>query len=79
MCDELYGDGQPFLLSSLKKNYKVSLNQEAEIPMLNRQALHAWKLSFTWKGHEISGEAPLPKDMRATLQQLRKRSQPNKR
>ena len=79
MCDELYGDGQPFLLSSLKKNYKVSLNQEAEIPMLNRQALHAWKLSFTWKGNEISGEATLPKDMRATLQQVRKRSQPSKR
>lgn len=75
MCDELYGDGQPFLLSSLKKNYKISIKQEEEIPMLNRQALHAWKLAFNWKGMKIACEAPMPKDIRATLQQLRKRVQ----
>lgn len=72
--DELYGDGKPVLLSSLKSKFKLSKNEEAERPLLNRVALHAYKLKFsdtTGKAFEL--EAPIPKDIRATLQQLEKR------
>jgi 23S rRNA pseudouridine955/2504/2580 synthase/23S rRNA pseudouridine1911/1915/1917 synthase len=72
-CDPLYGDGQPILLSSIKKNYKLSLKEEEEKPLLGRLALHASQLSFILPdGKHILLEAPLPKDLHATLQQLRK-------
>jgi 23S rRNA pseudouridine955/2504/2580 synthase/23S rRNA pseudouridine1911/1915/1917 synthase len=69
----LYGDGKPVFISSLKKNYKLSRDLEEERPMLNRLALHAWKLEFTdTDGNKHAFEAPLPKDLRALIQQLRK-------
>lgn len=72
-CDPVYGDGKPIYISSLKKNYKLSRAADEETPMLNRLALHAWKLSFTGAdGEQHSFEAPLPKDLRALLQQLKK-------
>src|SRR5664279_3016400 len=46
LCDPLYGDGKPFFVSSLKKNYKHSEFEE-EKPILGRLALHATKLSFS--------------------------------
>ncbi len=74
VCDILYGDGKPVLLSSIKHKFKLSKKEEEERPILNRLALHAWKLSFTDTGEkEIELEAPIPKDLRATLQQLEKR------
>lgn len=74
LCDELYGDGKPILLSSLKHKFKLSKNELEERPILNRLALHALSLRFTdTSGEMIKLEAPLPKDLRALLQQLRKR------
>lgn len=74
VCDAVYGDGKPVLVSSLKNKFKLSKNEEEEKPILNRLALHAFQLSFTnLDGNETALEAPLPKDMRATLQQLDKR------
>ncbi len=74
VCDNLYGDGKPVLVSSLKSKFKLSKNEEEERPILNRLALHAYQLSFTdIDGNIIELEAPLHKDMRATLQQLQKR------
>jgi 23S rRNA pseudouridine955/2504/2580 synthase/23S rRNA pseudouridine1911/1915/1917 synthase len=70
--DEWYGDGSPLLLSSIKKNFKISIAAEEERPILSRLALHAAELSFEWKNQPVQLIAPLPKDMRATLQQLRK-------
>jgi 23S rRNA pseudouridine1911/1915/1917 synthase len=68
-CDPLYGDGKPVFISSLKKNYKLSKALDEERPMLNRLALHAWKLEFTDSaGNKHAFEAPLPKD----LKQLKK-------
>lgn len=75
VCDELYGDNKPVYLSSLKKNFHLSKNEEAERPMLSRLALHSWKLKFLLNGQEYSLEAELPKDIRALLQQLRKSNQ----
>jgi 23S rRNA pseudouridine1911/1915/1917 synthase len=73
VCDPVYGDGKPIYISSLKKNYKLSKALEEETPMLNRLALHAWKLEFTGNDEvRHSFEAPLPKDLRALVQQLRK-------
>src|ERR1700761_3946099 len=73
VCDELYGDPKPVLLSSFKRNFKLSLHDEQERPLLARLALHSQRLSFTdAQGTAHILEAPLPKDMRALLQQLRK-------
>lgn len=72
-CDELYGDGKPILLSSIKKKYKLSKHDEEERPMLNRLALHSYRLKFTdADGQMIDLEAALPKDISALLQQLKK-------
>jgi len=74
VCDELYGDGKPILLSSLKHKFKLSKNELEERPILNRLALHALSLQFiNVNGEKIKLEAPLPKDLRVLLQQLRKR------
>lgn len=73
-CDDLYGDGKPILLSSLKHKFKLSKNELEERPILNRLALHALSLQFENTNNEIVRlEAPLPKDLKALLQQLRKR------
>lgn len=74
VCDELYGDGKPVFLSSLKKKFNLSKNEEEEKPMLNRLALHSFQLKFTLNNKEFDLEAPLSKDLRACLQQLRKNS-----
>jgi len=73
VCDELYGDGAPVLLSSIKRKFKLSKNELEERPILNRLALHSYQLNFTdAKGNKFELEAPLPKDLKALLQQLRK-------
>ncbi|MFM2145310.1 MAG: hypothetical protein RL732_146 [Bacteroidota bacterium] len=73
VCDPLYGDGQPLLLSTLKKKFKLSKQDETERPLLNRLALHAYRLVLPLPdGGQMAFEAPLPKDLQATLQQLRK-------
>jgi 23S rRNA pseudouridine955/2504/2580 synthase/23S rRNA pseudouridine1911/1915/1917 synthase len=73
VCDAMYGDGKPVYLSSLKNKFKLSKNVLEEKPLLNRLALHAFQLSIEdVNGVLITLEAPLHKDFRATLQQLRK-------
>lgn len=74
VCDNLYGDGKPILLSLLKHKFRLSKNELEERPILNRLALHALSLQFENINNEtIKLEAPLPKDLKALLQQLRKR------
>ncbi len=73
LCDPLYGDGQPFFLSSIKRKYNLSKSEEAERPLLARTALHAYRLQFSKRdGVVVSAEASLPKDMAAVVQQLSK-------
>ena len=74
VCDEVYGDGKPVFLSSLKKKFNLAKAEEAERPLLDRLALHSWKLKFSLYDQEYHLEAPLPKPFRALLQQLRKNS-----
>ena len=73
ICDVLYGDGKPVLLSSFKKKYKLSMKEEEERPLISRLGLHSSTLHFKdIHGTEHTIEAPLPKDMRALLNQLKK-------
>jgi 23S rRNA pseudouridine1911/1915/1917 synthase len=72
VCDELYGDAKPIFVSSLKKKYNLSKKEEIEKPILSRLALHSASLEFTLNDEAYSFEAPLPKDFKALLQQLRK-------
>jgi 23S rRNA pseudouridine1911/1915/1917 synthase len=73
VCDELYGDARPVLISSFKKNFRLSRSEEEERPILSRLALHAALLHFQdEQGAYHTFEAPLPRDMKAMLQQLRK-------
>jgi 23S rRNA pseudouridine955/2504/2580 synthase/23S rRNA pseudouridine1911/1915/1917 synthase len=72
-CDELYGDGKPVFISSIKrKKFNLSKDAEEERPILSRLALHASKLKFQLNNKTYELEAELPKDLRALLQQLRK-------
>lgn len=73
VCDPLYGNGEPVLLSSIKKKFNLSKKEEEERPLFSRLALHAERLQFTdIQKQEHLLEAALPKDIRAFLQQLRK-------
>ncbi|MBS1654791.1 MAG: RluA family pseudouridine synthase [Bacteroidetes bacterium] len=73
VCDEVYGDGNPVFISKLKSKFKLSKNEEEERPILKRLALHSYQLKFTdINGVRVELEAPLPKDLAATLKQLEK-------
>lgn len=72
VCDDIYGEGGPILLSSLKKNFKLSKQAEEERPLLSRLALHSHRLKFTLEGIDYDLEAEVPKDLRAVLKQLEK-------
>jgi RluA family pseudouridine synthase len=74
MVDPLYGKREAFLLSEIKgRRYNLGKEQE-ERPLLSRVPLHASHLAFNHPetGKRMEFEAPMPKDMRATLNQLRK-------
>jgi 23S rRNA pseudouridine955/2504/2580 synthase/23S rRNA pseudouridine1911/1915/1917 synthase len=74
VCDPMYGDGKPLFISQLKKNFKLAQSMDEERPILARLALHSAQLSFKGiSGEDINLEAPLPKDLRASLNQLGKK------
>lgn len=73
ICDPLYGDGESLFLSSFKKSYRSGRSDE-ERPLLGRLGLHALSISVL---HPVTNlpmtiEAGLPKDLKATLRQLRR-------
>ncbi len=69
--DDLYG-GKPFMLSSIKRNYRLSKEQE-EQPIMKRFALHARAIGFKLAdGSAINIEAPYPKDFDTMLKMLQK-------
>ena len=73
VCDPLYGDGKPVLLSSIKKKFKLSRHDEEERPMIGRLALHSHKLIFTDSGgKKMELTAEMPKEFRALMNQLKK-------
>ncbi len=72
VADPLYGDGAPLLLSELKRTWKGDIYEER--PLIARTALHAAQVGLIHpvRGEKIVIEAPLPRDFKATLAQLRK-------
>jgi len=74
MVDPYYGKREEFLLSEIKgRRYNLKRDKE-ERPLLSRVPLHASRLAFNHPetGERMEFEAKMPKDMRATLNQLRK-------
>jgi len=72
LCDPLYGDGKPLLLSAFKRRWKGDPFEER--PLVARTALHALSAEFAHpgSGELLRLEAPLPKDLRAAISQLGK-------
>lgn len=69
--DEMY-KGKPVMLSDLKRNYRLSKDQE-ELPIMKRFALHAYEVSFKInEEEEITIHAPYPKDFETLLKLLEK-------
>lgn len=73
LVDPLYGEAEAFYLSQLKPGYRPSSRHE-ERPLIERLTLHAHVLGFAHPRDDrpVRIEAPLPKDFRATVDQLRK-------
>ncbi len=73
--DPLYTPAAPpMLLSNIKRDYRPTRGHE-ERPLIARLTLHAEKLRFTdLSGSQVELVAPLPKDFRATINQLSKLS-----
>jgi 23S rRNA pseudouridine1911/1915/1917 synthase len=74
--DAFYGRHDQLLLSQIKAGYR-SKRGSVERPLLDRLALHAWRLTIPdLAGGEgsppLTIESPLPKDLERTLKQLRK-------
>jgi len=74
VVDEWYGGKEGILLSSIKKKFKLSKNEENETPIMNRLTLHASSISFLHcqTNETITVSAPLSKDFQALLTQLEK-------
>ena len=73
MIDCLYGSREAFYLSEFKSKYNFK-RWGNERPLISRLSLHACKLSFLhpFTQDVIVVQAHMPKDMRATINQLRK-------
>ena len=72
--DATYGNKEVFYLSQVKfKAYRLGKNQ-SERPLMHRTSLHARELILLHPAakEQIQFEAPLPKDFKAVLNQLRK-------
>lgn len=71
--DPHYGGGEALLLSHYKHRYRLNRTGQ-ERPLMDRLTLHAHKLTFEHPrtGQRLTLEAPLPKDFRAALTQLRR-------
>lgn len=73
LADKFYGYSDSFKLSSIKRKKFNLKREDTERPLLTRHALHAYSLEFQdQKGITIKAEAPIPKDMKACLHQMRK-------
>ncbi len=73
MIDEEYGNVSALFVSQWKGR-KYRSGEEQERPIMNRLSLHAREieLKHPGTGKQLRFEAPLPKDMKAVIHQLRK-------
>ena len=80
VCDELYGNVKPVLLSAIKRGWRGDPLEER--PLLSRLGLHAAELSIPdyaegklgpdENGPDLKLQAPLPRDMAALIRQMEK-------
>jgi len=68
VCDAMYGKARPVMLSEIKRNWHGNLYEEK--PLLERLGLHAVELTLPIES--IILHAPLPKDMSALINQMKK-------
>lgn len=73
LVDPVYSRTSAFYLSQVKQDYHPSAKHE-ELPLIDRLSLHAQSLTFTRPSDNVRVrvDAPIPKDFRAVLKQLRK-------
>lgn len=71
--DALYGGGTELRLSNFKARFKLNRTGQ-ERPLIDRLTLHALRIRFAHpsSGDMVEFEAPLPKDLRTALNQLRR-------
>ncbi len=62
--DKIYGADEAYYLDFMEYGWTPAL---ARALLLPRQALHAHRLCFPWRGRVVEVEAPLPQDMAALL------------
>ncbi len=62
--DKIYGPSEQCYLDFMATGWTPALQH---LLLLPRQALHAHRLRFPWRGRDILVEAPLPSDMAALL------------
>jgi RluA family pseudouridine synthase len=71
VCDELYGNGRPVMLSAIKRGWRGDPHEER--PLLSRLGLHAVELFIPdYAGNGLNLKAPLPRDMAALIRQMEK-------
>jgi 23S rRNA pseudouridine1911/1915/1917 synthase len=71
--DPLYGGAERIMLSTYKPGYKPSTRHE-ERPLIARLTLHAARIAFDHPAGtgRVTYESPVPKDLKATITQLRR-------
>lgn len=79
VVDPLYGSADALYLSEIKRKRFNLKKMSDERPLLSRVPLHSYRLQILHpiSGETITQECPMPKDFRATLNQLRKWDQNN--
>lgn len=77
--DSVYAGSSELRLSTFKADYRASSKHE-ERPLIARLTLHAARIGFDHPGtgERVAYEAPLPRDFRATLNQLGRLSGPRR-
>lgn len=74
LVDKLYGKNEAIFIKDIKLHNLHQSKHQEEIPLIARTTLHASSLAFKHPitGMQVSFQAPLPKDMKALINQLKK-------
>lgn len=72
VSDPLYGIRNELYIDDIKKRVNRSKFEEHRVPLIKRTALHAYALSFQYKGIDCEFSVEPPKDIRAAINQIKK-------
>jgi len=73
--DAVYGRRESLSITDIKKGkIRFAKGEDSANPLIERSTLHSWKIGFEHPttGERMNFEADLPKDFRATVNQMRK-------